>query len=82
MLKIGQNWGKIAKYPPQCPTKIGTPDGSGLASDLSSSYDCRSGTGIPTMISKFANSANGGLKTWFGIEILHCLLQFTVCNRA
>ena len=25
MLKIGQNWGKIANYPPQCSTKIGTP---------------------------------------------------------
>ena len=24
MLKIGQNWGKIANYPPQCSTKIGT----------------------------------------------------------
>ena len=31
--------------------------GSALASDLSSSYDNRSGTGTPTMISKFANSA-------------------------
>ena len=30
---------------------------SGLASDLSSSYDNRSGTGTPTMISKFANLA-------------------------
>ena len=26
MLKIGQNWGKIANYPPQCSTEIGTPD--------------------------------------------------------
>ena len=26
MLKIGQNWGKIANYPPQCSTKIGTID--------------------------------------------------------
>ena len=25
MLKIGQNWGKIANYPPQCSTKICTP---------------------------------------------------------
>ena len=25
MLKIGQNWGKIANYLPQCSTKIGTP---------------------------------------------------------
>ena len=25
MLKIGQNWSKIANYPPQCSTKIGTP---------------------------------------------------------
>ena len=25
MLKIGQNWGKIASYPPQCSTKICTP---------------------------------------------------------
>ena len=24
MLKIGQNWGKIANYPSQCLTKIGT----------------------------------------------------------
>ena len=32
-------------------------NGSGLASDLSSSYDSRSGTGTPTMISKFANLA-------------------------
>ena len=24
MLKIGQNWGKIANYPPKCSTKIGT----------------------------------------------------------
>ena len=24
MLKIGQNWGKIANYPPQCSKKIGT----------------------------------------------------------
>ena len=24
-LKIGQNWGKIANYPPQCSTKICTP---------------------------------------------------------
>ena len=24
MLKIGQNWGKIANYPPQCSTKIGS----------------------------------------------------------
>ena len=24
MLKIGQNWGKIANYPRQCSTKIGT----------------------------------------------------------
>ena len=27
MLKIGQNWGKIANYPPQCSTKICTPVG-------------------------------------------------------
>ena len=27
MLKIGQNWGKIANYPPQCSKKIGTTDG-------------------------------------------------------
>ena len=26
MLKIGQNWDKIANYPPQCSTKICTPD--------------------------------------------------------
>ena len=32
-------------------------NGSGLASDLSSSYDSRSGTGTPTMISMFANLA-------------------------
>ena len=32
-------------------------NGSGLASDSSSSYDSRSGTGTPTMISKFANLA-------------------------
>ena len=32
-------------------------NGSGLASDLSSSYDSRSGTGTPTIISKFANLA-------------------------
>ena len=32
-------------------------NGSGLASDLSSSYDSRSCTGTPTMISKFANFA-------------------------
>ena len=32
-------------------------NGSGLASDLSSSYNSRSGTGTPTMISKFANLA-------------------------
>ena len=32
-------------------------NGSGLASDLSSSYDSRSGTGTPTMISKFAHLA-------------------------
>ena len=25
MLKLGQNWGKIANYPPQCSTKICTP---------------------------------------------------------
>ena len=25
MLKIGQNWAKIANYPPQCSTKICTP---------------------------------------------------------
>ena len=25
MLSLGQNWGKIANYPPQCSTKIGTP---------------------------------------------------------
>ena len=25
MLKIGQNWGKIANYPPQCSTKICSP---------------------------------------------------------
>ena len=25
MLKIGQNWGKIANYPPQCSKMIGTP---------------------------------------------------------
>ena len=25
MLKIGQNWDKIANYPPQRSTKIGTP---------------------------------------------------------
>ena len=25
MLKIGQSWGKIANYPPQCSTKICTP---------------------------------------------------------
>ena len=25
MLKVGQNWGKIADYPPQCSTKICTP---------------------------------------------------------
>ena len=27
MLKIGQNWGKIANYSPQCSTKIGTTAG-------------------------------------------------------
>ena len=27
MLKIGQNWGKIANYLPQCSTKIGTTAG-------------------------------------------------------
>ena len=27
MLKIGQKWGKIENYPPQCSTKIGTPGG-------------------------------------------------------
>ena len=32
-------------------------NGSGLASDLSSSYDSRSGAGTPTMIRKFANLA-------------------------
>ena len=32
-------------------------NGSGFASDLCSSYDSRSGTGTPTMISKFANLA-------------------------
>ena len=26
MLKMGQNWDKIANYPPQCSTKIGTLD--------------------------------------------------------
>ena len=26
MLKLGQNWGKIANYPPQCSTKIDTTD--------------------------------------------------------
>ena len=31
MLKIGQNWGKIANYPPQCSTKIGTTDCSCLS---------------------------------------------------
>ena len=25
MLKTGQNWGKIANYPPRCSTMIGTP---------------------------------------------------------
>ena len=30
MLKIEQNWGKIANYPTQCSTKIGTPGGKGL----------------------------------------------------
>ena len=31
MLKIGQNWGKIANYPPpQCSTKIGTTDFNAL----------------------------------------------------
>ena len=25
MLETGQNWGKIANYPSQCLTKIGTP---------------------------------------------------------
>ena len=29
MLKIGQNWDKIANYPLQCSTKIGTPGRSG-----------------------------------------------------
>ena len=51
-------------------------NGSGLASDLSSSYDSRSGTGTPTMISKFANLAkrraedlvwNGNIKLSFTI---------------
>ena len=51
-------------------------NGSGLASDLSSSYDSRSGTGTPTMISKFANLAkrraedlvwNGNIKLPFTI---------------
>ena len=32
-------------------------NGSGLASNLSSSYNSRSGTGTPTMIRKFANLA-------------------------
>ena len=32
-------------------------NGCGLARDLSSSYDSRSGSGTPTMISKFANLA-------------------------
>ena len=51
-------------------------NGSGLASDLSSSYDSRSGTGTPTMISRFANLAkrraedlvwNGNIKLPFTI---------------
>ena len=54
--------------------------GSGLASDLSSSYDSRSGTGTPTMISKFASLAkqrakdlvwNGNIKlpfTFYGLQ--------------
>ena len=51
-------------------------NGSGLASDLSSSYDSQSGTGTPTMISKFANLAkqraedlvwNGNIKLPFTI---------------
>ena len=53
-------------------------NGSGLASDLSSSYDIRSGTGTgtPTMTSKFANLAkrraedlvwNGNIKLPFTI---------------
>ena len=37
MLKIGQNWGKIANYPPQCSTKICTP----AYLDLEIRLDCK-----------------------------------------
>ena len=61
-------------------------NGSGLASDLSSSYDSRSGTGTPT-ISKFANLAkrraedlvwNGNIKlpfTIYGLQWTHNMIS-------
>ena len=35
MLKIGQNCGKIANYPPQCSTRIGTTDANQNTVDYS-----------------------------------------------
>ena len=34
MSKIGQNWGKIANYPPQCSTKICTTGSEDKKKDL------------------------------------------------
>ena len=34
MLKLGQNWGKIANYPPQFSTKIGSPECNHIICDF------------------------------------------------
>ena len=34
MVKIEQNWGKIANYPPQCSKKIGTPGSNSLQKNM------------------------------------------------
>ena len=41
MLKIGQNWGKVANYPRQCSTKIGTPAYKAFAVEMAAAQRTR-----------------------------------------
>ena len=61
MMKIKQNWGKIANYPPQCSTKIGT-TGSSIGEKLI----------IP---SKTSTAGRGFITA--GKTIKHTLMDFT-----
>ena len=77
MSKIGQNWGKIPNYPPQCSTKICTTACNGIAQvRLSLGLLKRS---LPTL--RCALPIKKKCKhIYIGIVILHCGL-FSLKNR-